>query len=494
MTARYLRILPEGHVPNTVLSNLERLTVLCGKNNAGKTTLLRAVNSADRIEVGWLFDDNACAEFAKRYTQQTGFEQSAQATRAFHDTCGAFLEDLVKPYFESSLDPVIQGLPRVWSQNGYGRLGIDSARLEATFRSFIPRKPRTVLIDPKRALSAQVPNMWSIDPIPSGNGVIERLFRQKNAAKDDTEQARFANTGWAFKEISKGCEFDIVALPKNQLEVRFRDRIGKWIDAENSGLGLREILLMVFWCFEPTVDMLLIEEPENHLHPETQSRLAQFFSEIQDKQIILSTHSPTFASTRYADRQFWVNFDDGRIKCEDSSNFAVVLQNLGFSLPQIASSDTLILVEGATDIGAVGVLLDKLGVTKKKTVFIWPMQGDSMDHLDIQPIKSKFDVKALVDRDPKSAAVRRRFIKKCEALGIPVCKLKRTALENYFSIDSYRTVFPGKIPDSLVEINPDMKVEEQIGLNPKNSNAKLAKQTDIESIRNTDLIEFLEKI
>jgi hypothetical protein len=100
----------------------------------------------------------------------------------------------------------------------------------------------------------------------------------------------------------------------------------------------------------------------------------------------------------------------------------------------------------------------------------------------------------LVDKDPKSSRVRKRFVENCEKYGIPVTRLKRYSIENYFSVPALRQVFGSQIPASLHEIDPNIKVEDQIGLNPKKCNGKIARAMSLGEIKNTDLHEFLLEV
>ncbi len=84
------------------------------------------------------------------------------------------------------------------------------------------------------------------------------------------------------------------------------------------------------------------------------------------------------------------------------------------------------------------------------------------------------------DRDPKSNSVRKLFEKICQETGIPVTRLKRYAVENYFPVSALKEVFKGQIPNELTSIDPKPSMEKQTGMNVKKNNRRLAQVTTID--------------
>ena len=89
---------------------------------------------------------------------------------------------------------------------------------------------------------------------------------------------------------------------------------------------------------------------------------------------------------------------------------------------------------------------------------------------------------------------RKRFIKKCKEFGIPVTQLKKYAIENYFTLNALKEVFGDRIPDSITELSPNIKVEEQIGFSVKKSNRDIAKCMPVQDISSSDLGDFFNKV
>jgi predicted ATPase len=79
----------------------------------------------------------------------------------------------------------------------------------------------------------------------------------------------------------------------HELQVR-TPGIEKFHDLTNVGVGVSQVLPIVLMCLlAPAGSLLIFEQPELHLHPKVQTRLADFFISIAlaGKQCLLETHS-----------------------------------------------------------------------------------------------------------------------------------------------------------------------------------------------------------
>jgi ACT domain-containing protein len=125
---------------------------------------------------------------------------------------------------------------------------------------------------------------------------------------------------------------------------------------------------------------------------------------------------------------------------------------------------------------------------------MWPLGGDVMAQLDLSVFAQKYKIVALIDKDPKSGHIRDKFAENCAAARVESFRLQRYSIENYFSVRALKEVFKGQIQDTLTAIDPDIKLEKQIGLNIKNNNKKIAQAMTLKEIEGTDLHDFLLKV
>lgn len=71
----------------------------------------------------------------------------------------------------------------------------------------------------------------------------------------------------------------------------------------NDGYGVNQIIYLLAKLLRPQAHVVLIEEPEVHLHPAVQRKLAREMGRIvqeEEKQVLLTTHSETFVSSLLA--------------------------------------------------------------------------------------------------------------------------------------------------------------------------------------------------
>ena len=178
---------------------------------------------------------------------------------------------------------------------------------------------------------------------------------------------------------------------------------------------------------------------------------------------------------------------------QDGIIFLIVI-TFGYSIADNLVSDLVVLCEGPKDKPVLEEFFQKMGLLDRSNIKVWPLGGDIMDQLDLSVFQESHKLIALVDNDPGSAAIRKRFQKKCEELKIPVTRLKRYALENYFSIAAISAYMKGQMPAGITELASDKPVSGQLGFEVKKNGGKIAKEMKLEDLKGTDLEEFLNQV
>jgi energy-coupling factor transporter ATP-binding protein EcfA2 len=288
----------------------------------------------------------------------------------------------------------------------------------------------------------------------------------------------------AFTTISSGWSFEIFAEPNNDVSLNFSFKNQAWRGASTCGHGLQDLLVLLFFALSE-YKIVLLEEPENHLHPEMQRKLLAFLKEKTDKQYFITTHSNVFLDNSYVDRVFFTSFQDS-IQVDDATSRASIPADLGYNVSDNLVSDLVILIEGPTDAPVIEEFLIKYDLKSRYNIKTWPLGGHIMNQLDLSVFSQSFKLIALIDSDPGSNGVRNKFVE--------IHKLERYAIENYFPLHVLRDVFSTQIPEDITEITPGQKLEDQVGLNVKNNNRKIARKMQLEDIKGTDLEQFFIRV
>jgi hypothetical protein len=473
------------------VSGLGRLTVLCGPNDSGKTAFLEALCTESKRRFG-----RDAAQFADALAHKLAANAHPKPPpgnprpKPTVVDPGLWLRAISdvrekRPIWHAGGQEALQDLI---SHGLVRRMQLDTSKVLEAINSFLPMKVSTILIPAKRRLETGSAQSLDATVKPTGDGVLAHLSWLKNQRHDSNDYSRYLSISQAFREITGGYEFDVTASAGPRVALNFSRNSKSWLPADDCGLGLQDVLLIVYFCTEDSTDLLAIEEPESHLHPEMQRRMLSYFAHGADKQIVLSTHSSIFLSGDA--RVFSTKHDGEQILLDETTNRARLLRDLGYSIADNLVLDVVVLVEGPTDRPVVQEFFKKLPRSQHAEIRAWPLGGDIMDQLDLSVIAESYKTFALVDGDPGSSRVRKRFIKKCEEHQVSVTCLKRYAIENYFTVAALRSVFPALVPNNVTELEHDKPVADQLGFSPKSGNGAIATAMAFDDIRDTDLGEF----
>lgn len=135
---------------------------------------------------------------------------------------------------------------------------------------------------------------------------------------------------------------------------------------ERLGDGFRQIFTILLYFYHPQYTILLLEEPEIHLHPALVKRLYAILEKENDgDQIFITTHSPLFITPTNLHRVFRVTRDGISTRVHSPRlggnriNYARLKQELNADNLEMFFADSVLLVEGPSDHILMRGLIDR---------------------------------------------------------------------------------------------------------------------------------------
>lgn len=315
--------------------DLDRINVLVGANNSGKSSVLQALQFTTSV-----------AQTAKLYSQTTKFDKKGVwATSVYPDQLiyspvkdpyvlakgGVLKEDenlgISVTFAEDNNQKVIATFRKGRNKNIAARfegetVGQHLASLENPFCMYVPGL-------------AGIPFEEEIRTV----GVVRRI-----AAKGDSNTV-FRNVinllsqdaeKWGLfladlKVIFPAIEFTISANPNvdGSIDVRFKlSPTDPMLPIDLAGTGVLQAIQIAAYVnyFKPS--LLLLDEPDSHLHPNNQRALAALLVSLSDRTettILISTHSRHLMSALHEDAKFFL-VKNGTISSSLYDHYAGLLE------------------------------------------------------------------------------------------------------------------------------------------------------------------------
>jgi len=491
-----IRVFASSPPIDAVLRRLGRLNVIAGKNNSGKSSLLNALANvgqrAGGAEISKEVADSIAQAAIERSLFRRGSSHDFERTR-YHEHILNVLSSR-ELWFSTDSEALTNELSEAVSNDSYLRR--HSTNVSDVTRGVLDHIgvfPASIAVPAKRRLELDRPIKLSETIDPTGEGLLNYLFFAKNQPAGTEERKAFERMSAAFEDISSGYRFDVFANRDNNIKLNFARRNDQWITAGACGLGLQDLLVLLYFVGVAPEPLLLVEEPESHMHPDMQRRLLSFIRDATDKQLFVTTHSNVFLNNVFADRVFFTTFD-GSVHVDDATSRASILDDLGYSVSDNLVSDLIILVEGPTDRPVVEEFLSKDGLLRRFEVKVWPLGGDIMDQVDLTVFAERYSILAVIDGDPDSDKIRRRFERKCQDHGIEVHRLTRYSIENYFTVEALRKVFGRQLPVDFTVVDEHVKLTNQLGFDVKKRNRHVAREMQLTDLEGTDLGSFFARV
>jgi predicted ATPase len=351
-------------IPEIVDSDWVRLnpgiTVLTGRNNAGKTRILQAIAGLrpDAVAAGPVPQARIDAD-------ETVIELETTSAHELKKYQVISPTGTLAAAWERSGNPgqfnVVVGGARRYSAMGtdtpWHRLHLPDGDVAAGALS------RLTFVPAQRTIPGTVQASRVEVPGPSGPDLGKAIFTRRN---DDTP---------AFHELQEimGRLFPEIGAILTQVvgdslvRITYRDRFaGRNTPLEQSGTGVAQALhLVALTLFSDPGRIFLIDEPHAFLHPGAERQLVEFLRDHPEHAYVCATHSPVFINAADPEACWLVTRDERGTALH--SVFAEgygrrhVFAELGIDPGDVALAERVLFVEGPSDQAAYPSLLARLG-------------------------------------------------------------------------------------------------------------------------------------
>jgi len=181
------------------------------------------------------------------------------------------------------------------------------------------------------------------------------------------------------------------------------------------GSGFRRVFTMLLYIFHPSYSVVMINEPEIHLHPAMIDKLLWAMQNSNAGQIIFTTHSPLFITPATLPQVVRVVKEEMSTKAFSMAgshfDYQRLLQELNSDNLEMFFTDKVVLVEGVSDKLLIRGLIDRFYTGDKDIKVIQTHgKGNIRIYLDLLRI-FKIPFAIVMDRDVINTSDLRELIR-----------------------------------------------------------------------------------
>lgn len=437
------------------------VAALVGPNNAGKSSLFKAVMALPRCkpyavgpfphppEDGYLPTDGALTSAAE-ITLQVSFSDIEREALAR----AGWSADDERVYLSVVLVQSAEGVTYQWSEPE-PRAPVHVAEFALGRLVHVPAVRRLESESARR--TTQIPTFEPVEGRWLKSWLNElhrgRVPHERQARADFIQDVRSIS---GFEEF----EFEVTSRPDSPGYLDVSVRLGGAYHPllEECGTGLQMVLITLSAVHRRSGTVVLIDEPENDLHPRAQADFANVIARragAVDGQVLFATHSPSVLNAVPDSCVFEVRSENGYSTVRALQGAGPLLQtlrDLGYSPSMLRMAETVVFVEGPSDVAVLSAWWRTLFDEEPTPgVAILGLGGDDMARLEVDTVRALgrqiFTVldsdRSKPDDEPQGKALR---FKQRVADAMHVHIWDRRAIENYFAPEAIRTVVSQEAP------------------------------------------------
>lgn len=148
--------------------------------------------------------------------------------------------------------------------------------------------------------------------------------------------------------------------PSAEIYVAFGRDGGLTVPLRHCGTGIEQaITLATAVLTAPPGYLFLIDEPHAFLHPFAERKVLSFLREHSEHQYIVATHSPVFLTSYPVDHARLVTMNDDGSRIADVGAHSAILRELGVTAADLWSAGSVLWVEGPSEVEVVRALMPR---------------------------------------------------------------------------------------------------------------------------------------
>ncbi len=196
------------------------------------------------------------------------------------------------------------------------------------------------------------------------NGLSQEVLRNKILTKTSDELAKLEeNISHVIEQTVKFSKITPSQKKNDEyITLKINDK-----DIHLQGSGLLQIIeiLSTINYIEAPLNVLLVDEPDSHIHSNLQNKLMEYLKSIINNQTFVISHNDSFVNDATEGEIFYLNNeikDSGILTHLEQEKFNLVKNDLGgiiIGLTKINNAQNIVFVEGEDDIEYIKLLIEK---------------------------------------------------------------------------------------------------------------------------------------